>query len=95
MPLRYFPGHYCLHSLAPIHGRPSLRPNALKTRHASWKALLNLKPRHPDPEETSTGNDEEEQAKAAILDKVMKGRLPADLMLRCSFPWRHSLEYDF
>lgn len=36
---------------------------------------------------------EEEAAKAAILDKVMKGRQPTDLMLRCTFefsvlaPW--------
>lgn len=35
------------------------------------------------PEPAEVPDDEEDAARAAILDKVMKGRQPADLMLRC------------
>lgn len=91
--LRCFPRH-CRHSLAPTNGWPSSHANTINTRHASWKALLNLKTKHPSPEET-TANEEEETAKAAILEKVMKGRLPTDLMLRCASPSHYSLETDF
>lgn len=81
--LRCFSRH-CRHSLAPTTAWPSSsHATTIKTRHASWKALLKLKPKPPSPEET-TGNEEEEAAKAAILEKVMKGRLPTDLMLRCT-----------
>jgi len=92
--LRCFSSH-CRHSLAPTTAWPSSsHANTIKTRHASWKALLKLKPKPPSPEET-TGNEEEEAAKAAILEKVMKGRLPTDLMLRCASPWHYSSETDY
>lgn len=46
----------------------------------SW--LPKLKPRPTEPfSEPSDG--QEEAAKVAILEKAMKGRQPADLMLRC------------
>lgn len=35
------------------------------------------------PESVEVPDNEEDAARAAILDKVMKGRQPADLMLRC------------
>lgn len=55
-----------------------LRPR-LFARHLAWNAFLksSLGPR-PSP------SSNEEDAKAAILEKVMKGRLPSDLMLRCT-----------
>ncbi|TEB29971.1 cora-domain-containing protein [Coprinellus micaceus] len=36
------------------------------------------------PEPAEVPDDEEDAARASILDKVMKGRQPADLMLRCT-----------
>ncbi|KAJ3524023.1 hypothetical protein NMY22_g11185 [Coprinellus aureogranulatus] len=36
------------------------------------------------PEPADVPDNEEDAARAAILDKVMKGRQPADLMLRCT-----------
>ncbi|KAI0790465.1 Mg2+ transporter protein cora-like protein [Abortiporus biennis] len=47
----------------------------------SWLPRLNLK-KNDQCNEPSDG--EEEAAKAAILDKAMKGRQPTDLMLRCT-----------
>lgn len=78
-----------LSSLALVHrwhqASPSRRGLVLlgdTPRLASWKALLNLKS-HTSSAEVIPEN-EEEVAKAAILEKVMKGRLPGDLMLRCT-----------
>ncbi|KAG6334207.1 hypothetical protein ID866_4878 [Astraeus odoratus] len=51
------------------------------SRCASWRALLNPRPK---PQSNKGHSRDEEDAKAAILEKVMKGRLPADLMLRCT-----------
>jgi hypothetical protein len=48
-------------------------------RHLSWFARTNSK----SVESNSFSQSQEEDAKAAILDKVMKGRQPTDLMLRC------------
>lgn len=48
-------------------------------RRISW--TLKLQPRPADPETMS--NKQEDAAKATILEKVMKGRQPTDLMLRC------------
>jgi magnesium transporter len=45
-------------------------------RHVSWFAKINTKP-------VEFNGLSEEDAKAAILEKVMKGRQPTDLMLRC------------
>ncbi|KAF8067752.1 cora-domain-containing protein [Lyophyllum atratum] len=47
------------------------------SRNISWSTK-----QHTPPVELS--NDEEDAAKAAILEKVMKGRQPTDLMLRCT-----------
>ncbi|KZP17489.1 cora-domain-containing protein [Athelia psychrophila] len=50
------------------------------SRPASWFAKLN-----PNPEESNCPSGrEEEEARAAILENVMKGRQPTDLMLRCT-----------
>ncbi|KAJ3504759.1 hypothetical protein NLJ89_g7772 [Agrocybe chaxingu] len=49
------------------------------TRHISWSF------RQPQAQEFIEHPDNEEDvARAAILDKVMKGRQPTDLMLRCT-----------
>ncbi|KAH7882311.1 Mg2+ transporter protein cora-like protein [Phlebopus sp. FC_14] len=55
-------------------------PVYIGLRRASWNAFLKLKPTKPP----GLSGNEEEIAKAAILEKVMKGRLPTDLMLRCT-----------
>ncbi|KAI6021689.1 hypothetical protein BKA83DRAFT_4285830 [Pisolithus microcarpus] len=68
------------HQASPLRRRLVLPGDT--PRLASWKALLNLKSRPSSAGETP--ENEEEVAKAAILEKVMKGRLPADLMLRCT-----------
>jgi len=54
--------------------------NYIGTRHVSW--LLRSRTRPAD----SNGvlEDQEDLTKAAILEKVMKGRQPTDLMLRCA-----------
>lgn len=48
-------------------------------RHASWYAKMKAKPTEFD----GLLDGQEEEARAAILEKVMKGRHPTDLMLRC------------
>lgn len=50
--------------------------NLDRFRHVSWFAKKNMKP-------VEFNGLSEEDAKAAILEKVMKGRQPTDLMLRC------------
>ncbi|KAL0958032.1 hypothetical protein HGRIS_000208 [Hohenbuehelia grisea] len=60
---------------------PSLWPFS-PVRQMSWATRLISRPitvNHNTPSDT-----EEEVAKAAILEKVMKGRQPTDLMLRCT-----------
>ncbi|KAG0707880.1 cora-domain-containing protein [Suillus ampliporus] len=55
----------------------------LRVRHfhlASWKNLF----RQKDHESSGMSDTQEEIAKAAILEKVMKGRQLTDLMLRCT-----------
>lgn len=49
------------------------------TRHISWTPKLNPRP----VEFNGLSDQQEDAAKAAILEKVMKGRQPTDLMLRC------------
>lgn len=49
------------------------------TRHISWTPKLNPRP----VEFNGLSDEQEDAAKAAILEKVMKGRQPTDLMLRC------------
>ena len=48
------------------------------TRHLAWNAFLK-----PNPAPRPPPTPREEDAQAAILEKVMKSRLPSDLMLRC------------
>ncbi|KAF8122614.1 hypothetical protein EV363DRAFT_1230698 [Boletus edulis] len=48
-------------------------------RRLGWNAFLNPASVHRQPPSSS-----EEDAKAAILENVMKSRLPSDLMLRCT-----------
>ncbi|KAF9236068.1 hypothetical protein BU15DRAFT_50634 [Melanogaster broomeanus] len=64
----------------PASAQAAKSPVCTKFRQASWNAFLKVKPAK-SPELSTT---EEEVAKAAILEKVMKSRLPADLMLRCT-----------
>ncbi|KAL9709829.1 magnesium ion transporter [Leucoagaricus gongylophorus] len=70
--------------------------NYIGTRHVSW--LLRSRTRPAD----SNGvlEDQEDLTKAAILEKVMKGRQPTDLMLRCTIldaegASTHTPAYDF
>ena len=51
------------------------------SRGIAW--LSKAQPRAPTEEEEQP-DAQEEAARAAILDKVMKGRQPSDLMLRCT-----------
>ena len=57
--------------------RTATSPHAVRAiaRHISWS------PR--SVESKGLSDEQEDAAKAAILDKVMKGRQPTDLMLRC------------
>ncbi|KAF9450228.1 cora-domain-containing protein [Macrolepiota fuliginosa MF-IS2] len=52
----------------------------MQVRHITWS--LKSHPRSSDFAGVSDGH--EDLARAAILDKVMKGRQPTDLMLRCT-----------
>ena len=58
--------------------RPALSPHR-RTRQISW--IPGLKRGDDIPEGSREG--QEEAAKSSILEKAMKGRQPADLMLRC------------
>jgi hypothetical protein len=54
----------------------------LNTRGISWS--FRQQPESPQPQGFS--GEQEDATKSAILDKLMKGRQPADLMLRCASP---------
>ncbi|KAG1741539.1 cora-domain-containing protein [Suillus paluster] len=61
----------------------SIPTSLLRVRHfhlASWKNFF----RQKDNESSGMSDTQEEIAKAAILEKVMKGRQLTDLMLRCT-----------
>ncbi|KIM78238.1 hypothetical protein PILCRDRAFT_824719 [Piloderma croceum F 1598] len=58
-------------------GRRSMQP--IGVRHLSWLSRTNSK-----LDSKGFSELQEEEAKAAILEKVMKGRQPTDLMLRCT-----------
>lgn len=49
------------------------------SRNISWS----FKSQNRNPEFPDVPDNEEDVARAAIMDKVMKGRQPAELMLRC------------
>lgn len=68
-----FPNDARRHTLTPALRR-------VLTRHFSWAKLFNGKA-YERQDEPSDGQDD--AARAAILEKVMKGRQPTDLMLRC------------
>ncbi|KAF9057174.1 hypothetical protein BJ165DRAFT_1418907 [Panaeolus papilionaceus] len=50
------------------------------SRNISWS----FKSQNRNPEFPDVPDNEEDVARAAIMDKVMKGRQPAELMLRCT-----------
>src|SRR5882757_3345497 len=56
----------------------------LRVRHFHLASLKNIF-RQKDAESSDMSDTQEEVAKAAILEKVMKGRQLTDLMLRCPF----------
>lgn len=56
-------------------------PRLRFTRTLAWNAFLRPSTAHRTPPPPT-----EEDAKAAILEKVMKSRFPSDLMLRCMSP---------
>ncbi len=64
-----------------MHRRtPTSFKNHLSIRRISWS----FKSWTSSPDPSSVPDPQEDLTKAAILDKVMKGRQPTDLMLRCS-----------
>ncbi|KAJ7868598.1 cora-domain-containing protein [Mycena olivaceomarginata] len=65
------------HSLSSGTRRGPLNPQ-LMVRYASWG------PRQSRIDLSDLSGIQEEATRAAILEKVMKGRQPADLMLRCN-----------
>ncbi|KAJ3556661.1 hypothetical protein NP233_g11929 [Leucocoprinus birnbaumii] len=68
-------------SLRPCINRDAVPLTRLRgTRHISWS----FRPRPKPAEPSSTPEGQEDLTKAAILEKVMKGRQPTDLMLRCT-----------
>jgi hypothetical protein len=78
----------CKRSIYFLSSTGTLRPwNSVLSPHSTclgyvrsiaWSTRAN-----PRPAEWGMSDEQEDVAKAAILDKVMKGRQPADLMLRC------------
>jgi magnesium transporter len=56
----------------------------LRARHFHLASFKNIF-RQKDVESSGMSDTQEEVAKAAILEKVMKGRQLTDLMLRCTF----------
>jgi magnesium transporter len=70
----------------PPSRQQSIPHNALllRVRHFHLASLKNIF-RPKDAESSGMSDTQEEVAKAAILEKVMKGRQLTDLMLRCAF----------
>jgi hypothetical protein len=63
-----------------LFGLDGLSSTGIGRRNAFWSA------KQKDSTASRAPTQQEEEAgKAAILDKVMKGRQPSDLMLRCEF----------
>jgi hypothetical protein len=72
---------HCILSRKTISGPiPTPPGNQLGTRYFGWS--FRSQPRSSDSSSTSEGQDN--LTKAAILESVMKGRQPTDLMLRCA-----------
>ncbi|KAJ7474531.1 magnesium transporter [Mycena galericulata] len=70
--------HWLSSGMSPNQPKSELR-GRLMVRHMSWGA------KHPRSVEfDDLSNIREEATRAAILEKVMKGRQPTDLMLRCT-----------
>jgi magnesium transporter len=59
--------------------RDQVSLQSIGLRHLSWIS----KTKNKSVEFNDFSESQEEEAKAAILEKVMKGRQPTDLMLRC------------
>lgn len=67
------------------HSRRGIRPFIhVNSRQIFWPSKSALRTAEFD----DLPDNQEDAARATILDKVMKGRQPTDLMLRCkSAPW--------
>lgn len=63
------------------HGTDLISQRSCRGRGISWS----WKTHSRSKEFVEAPDNEEDAARAAILDKVMKGRQPTDLMLRCEF----------
>lgn len=82
--LRYYIGQRCYTMLY----RPKATCLLLGTRNRSWTSQLLLRaiswsPKKRPDEHQPIDQLQDDATKAAILEKVMKGRQPTDLMLRC------------
>ena len=75
----------------PCH--PALRPHCAGTRPFSTWIRRFIPRRRVDPLDEPS-DFHEESAKAALLEKAMKGRQPADLMLRCESPLSQTLRHE-
>ena len=68
-----------VHMHTPYHFCQSIIPHSTNRRHISWS--FRSQPRYTGFNEVP--DNEEDVARIAILNKVMKGRQPTDLILRC------------
>jgi hypothetical protein len=80
--------------------RPRLtrRPTAIQSvRYDSWTARLQRKASQAFSRKGGAppSESQEEAAKDAILDKLMKGRQPTDLMLRCTYVVLHYSAFSY
>lgn len=72
-----------MHTIRNVMSISRIAPRSLAfTRHLAWNAFLKPNPLHRPP----PSSEDSEDTKDAILEKVMKSRLPSDLMLRCEWP---------
>lgn len=72
-----------LSTLSPVaRDRFAQRGNALQVRYM-WRSRSS--------QSSPLSSEEEEAGRAAILQKVMNGRQPTELMLRCELEFKHEL----
>lgn len=75
---------WALSTLPPVaRDRVTQRGNALQVRYM-WRSRSS--------QSIPLSSEEEEAGRAAILQKVMNGRQPTDLMLRCEHDSKHELQ---
>jgi|SRR6266550_836571 len=71
----------------PSHLRRSIKNQCFSlSRNIGWTSKF--RPRAPDANKECRSDGDEDVAKDAVLEKVMKGRQLTDLMLRCKFQHR-------